>query len=137
MAKRNSAHAQKRRVAAKPFSFREMMAKQKRIAALIVAVCVVAIAAIVLVRADVFPHRDGSLNVRGGKAQGTRENALMINGGSKAEPKYFEIAAVNGTMDGFTPNTLLTRATRTSRSSGMKPTTRQTRFITIISAASP
>ena len=37
MAKRNSAHAQKRRVAAKPFSFREMMAKQKRIAALIVA----------------------------------------------------------------------------------------------------
>ena len=102
MAKRNSAHAQKRRVAAKPFSFREMMAKQKRIAALIVAVCVVAIAAIVLVRADVFPHRDGSLNVRGGKAQGTRENALMINGGSKAEPKYFEIAAVNGTMDGFT-----------------------------------
>ena len=38
MAKRNSAHAQKRRVAAKPFSFREMMAKQKRIAALIVAV---------------------------------------------------------------------------------------------------
>ena len=102
MAKRNSAHAQKRRVAAKSFSFREMTAKQKRIAALIIAACVVAIAAIVLVRADVFPHRDGSLNVRGGKAQGTRENALVINGGSKAEPKYFEIAAVNGTMDGFT-----------------------------------
>ena len=38
MAKRNSAHAQKRRVAAKSFSFREMTAKQKRIAALIVAV---------------------------------------------------------------------------------------------------
>lgn len=102
MAKRNSAHAQKRRVAAKPFSFREMTAKQKRIAALIVAACMVAIAAIVLVRADVFPHRDGSLNVRGGKAQGTRENALVINVGSQAEPKYFEIAAVNGTMDGFT-----------------------------------
>ena len=102
MAKRNSAHAQKRRVAAKAFSFREMMAKQKRIAALIVAVCVVAIAAIVLVRADVFPHRDGSLNVRGGKAQGARENALVINVGSQAEPKYFEVAAMNGTMDGFT-----------------------------------
>lgn len=93
MAKRNSAHAQKRRVAAKSFSFREMMAKQKRIAALIVAACVVVIAAIVLVRADVFPHRDGSLNVRGGKAQGARENALVINVGSQAEPKYFEIAA--------------------------------------------
>ena len=102
MAKRNSAHAQKRRVAAKSFSFREMTAKQKRIAALIVAACVVAIAAIVLVRADVFPHRDGSLNVRGGKAQGARENALVINVGSQAEPKYFEVAAVNGTMDGFT-----------------------------------
>ncbi len=102
MAKRNSAHAQKRRAAAKPFSFREMTAKQKRIAALIVSVCVVVLAAIVLLCADVLPHRDGSLNVRGGKAQTTRENALVINGGSQAEPKYFEIATVSGTMDGFT-----------------------------------
>lgn len=101
MAKRSSAHAQKRRAVAKPFSLRQMTAKQKKMAAAVVAVCVLAIAAIVLACADVLPHRDGSLNVRGGKAQGTRENALVINGGSQAEPRYFEIAAVNGTMEGF------------------------------------
>lgn len=102
MAKRSSAHAQKRRAAAKPFSLRQMTAKQKKMAVAVVVVCVLAIAAIVLACADVLPHRDGSLNVRGGKAQGTRENALVINGGSQAEPRYFEIAAVNGTMEGFT-----------------------------------
>ncbi len=101
MAKRRSAHAQKRRTAAKPFRFRQMTAKQKRLAAAIAAVCVIVIAGIVLVSADVLPHRDGSLNVRDGKARMTRENSLVVNGGSKKAPKYFEIANVNGTMDGF------------------------------------
>lgn len=102
MAKRRSAHAQKRRAAAKPFSFGQMTAKQKRIAAAIAAVCVIVIVGVVLACADVLPHRDGSLNVHGGKAQATRENTLVINGGTQAEPKYFEIAGVNGTMEGFT-----------------------------------
>ncbi len=101
MAKRRSAHAQKRRAAAKPFSFRQMTAKQKKIAALIIAACVIVVVGIVLACADVFPHRDGSLNVRGGKAQTTRENALVINSGTQAEPRYFEIASVKDTMEGF------------------------------------
>ena len=112
-ARKNTAHAQKNHAAKKEIRFRSMSPSEKKRFYALAAAVVVVVAVLALWGLDAFPHRDGSLRVYKGEAQ-AGEGAIVVKRGDRNNPRYYEIARVTNTVDGFARTEFSTHVTDTN-----------------------